>query len=80
MNKNVFFFLMCTFAMIGVAQAQHRSEIQLNASELSNVMISQDRLPSEGRVLGSPTSAIIRHHKSSASECPSIGVTCSPQN
>lgn len=24
MNKNVFFFLMCTFAMIGMAQAQHR--------------------------------------------------------
>ncbi len=48
MNKNVFFFLMCTFAMIGVAQAQHRGEIQLNANELSNVMISQDRLPAEG--------------------------------
>ena len=48
MNKNVFFFLMCTFAMIGVAQAQHRGEIQLNANELSNVTITQDRLPSEG--------------------------------
>ena len=48
MNKNVFFFLMCTFALIGVAQAQHRGEIQLNANELSNVMISQDRLPAEG--------------------------------
>ena len=48
MKKNVCFFLMCTFAMIGMAQAQNRGEIQLEATEMNNVAISLDRLPSEG--------------------------------
>ena len=48
MKKNVFFLLMCTFAMIGMTQAQNRGEIQLKTTELSNVMISQDRIPSVG--------------------------------
>jgi hypothetical protein len=48
MKKNVFFFLLCAFAMTGMTQAQNRSEIQLKANELSNVVISQDLLPSVG--------------------------------
>ena len=48
MKKNVFFLLMCIFAMIGMTQAQNRGEIQLKTTELSNVMISQDRIPSVG--------------------------------
>lgn len=48
MKKNVFFFLMCIFAMIGMTQAQNRGEIQLKTTELNNVTISQDRQPSEG--------------------------------
>ena len=48
MKKNVCFFLMCFFAIISMAQAQNRSEIQLNATELNNVMISQDQVPSVG--------------------------------
>jgi hypothetical protein len=48
MKKNVFFLLMCTFAMIGMTQAQNRGEIQLKTTELSNVTISQDRIPSVG--------------------------------
>lgn len=39
---------MCTFAIIGMTQAQNRGEIQLKTTELSNVMISQDRIPSVG--------------------------------
>ena len=48
MKKNVFFFLMCIFAMTGMTQAQNRGDIQLSTIEMNNVMISQDRLPSEG--------------------------------
>ena len=48
MKKNVFFLLMCIFAMTSMTQAQNRGDIQVNATELNNVMISQDRLPSEG--------------------------------
>jgi hypothetical protein len=48
MKKNVFFLLMCTFAMIGMIQAQNRGEIQLKTTEMSHVMISQDRIPSVG--------------------------------
>ena len=48
MKKNVFPLLMCIFAMIGMTQAQNRGEIQLKTTELSNVMISQDRIPSVG--------------------------------
>jgi len=48
MKKNVFFFLMCSFAIISMAQAQNRGEIQLKATELNNVMISHDQLPSVG--------------------------------
>ena len=48
MKKNVFFLLMCIFAIIGMTQAQNRGEIQLKTTELSNVMISQDRIPSVG--------------------------------
>ena len=48
MKKNVCFFLMCSFAIISMAQAQNRGEIQLKATELNNVMISYDQLPSVG--------------------------------
>ena len=48
MKKNVCFFLMCSFAFIGMTQAQNRGEIQLQATELNNVMISHDQLPSVG--------------------------------
>ena len=48
MKKNLFFFLMCCFAIIGMAQAQNRGEIQLKAIEMDNAMISQDQLPSVG--------------------------------
>ena len=48
MKKNVLFFLMCVFAMTGMTQAQNRSDIQLSTVELNHVMVSQDRLPSEG--------------------------------
>ena len=48
MNKNVFLFLMCIFAMMGMAQAQSRGDIQLKATEMNNVVIAQDQLPSEG--------------------------------
>ena len=47
MKKNVF-FLVCTFAMIGMMQAQNRGEIQLEATEMNNVMITQDQIPSVG--------------------------------
>ena len=48
MKKNVFFLLMCTFAMIGMTRAQNRGEIQLKTTEMNHVMISQDRIPSVG--------------------------------
>ncbi len=48
MKKNVCFFLMCFFAIIGMAQAQNRGEIQLKATEMNNVTISQDQLPAVG--------------------------------
>ena len=48
MKKNVCFFLMCTFAIISMAQAQNIGEIQLKATEMNNVVISHDRIPSEG--------------------------------
>ena len=48
MKKNVLFFLICTFATFSMAQAQNRSEIQLKAVEMSNVVIAQDQLPSVG--------------------------------
>ena len=48
MKKHVFFLLLCTFAMIGMTQAQNRGDIQLKAIEMNDIMISQDRLPSEG--------------------------------
>ena len=48
MKKNVLFLLMCIFALTGMTQAQNRGDMQLNAAELNHVMISQDRLPSEG--------------------------------
>ena len=48
MKRNVFFLLMCAFAISGIAQAQNRGEIQLNAIGTNNVTIKQDRLPSEG--------------------------------
>ena len=40
--------MMCAFAISGIAQAQNRGEIQLNAIGTNNVTITQDRLPSEG--------------------------------
>ena len=48
MKKNVFLFLLCSFAMIGMAQAQNRGEIQLKATETNHVVLSQDQLPAEG--------------------------------
>ncbi len=39
---------MCFFAIIGMAQAQNRGEIQLKATEMNNVTISQDQLPAVG--------------------------------
>jgi hypothetical protein len=48
MKKNVCFFLLCFFAIIGMAQAQNRGEIQLKATEMNHVMISQDQLPAVG--------------------------------
>ena len=48
MKKNVFLFLVCFFAMIGLAQAQNRGEIQFSTMEMNHVLISQDRLPSDG--------------------------------
>ena len=48
MKKNVCFFLMCSFAIISMAQAQNRGEIQLQATEMNHVMVSQDLLPSVG--------------------------------
>ena len=48
MKKNLFFFLMCTLAVIGMAHAQNRGEIQLDAIEMNNVVIPQDRIPSVG--------------------------------
>lgn len=47
MKKNVCFFLMCTFAITNMAQAQNPDEIQLKATEM-NYVISHDRIPSEG--------------------------------
>ena len=47
MKKNLF-FLVCTFAMIGMMQAQNRGEIQLETTEMNNVMITQDQIPSVG--------------------------------
>lgn len=40
--------LLCCFAFMGVAKAQSRGDIQLRATEMSNLTISQDRLPSDG--------------------------------
>ena len=48
MKKNVFFLLLCIFAMTSMTQAQNRGDIQLKANELNNVVISQDQLPSVG--------------------------------
>ena len=48
MKKNVFFFLMCTFAIIGMTQAQNRGQIQLETTEPHNVMIAQDLIPTVG--------------------------------
>ena len=48
MKKNVLFFLICVFAMINMAQAQTRGGLQLKATEVNNVMISPDQLPSVG--------------------------------
>ncbi len=48
MKKNVLFFLMCLFAIISMTQAQNRGDIQVNATELNNVVIAQDQLPSVG--------------------------------
>ena len=48
MKKNVCFFLLCSFAIIGMTQAQNRGEIQLKATEMNHVMVSQDQLPSVG--------------------------------
>ena len=48
MKKNVLFFLLCSFAIIGITQAQNRGEIQLKTIETGNAMISQDLLPSVG--------------------------------
>ena len=49
MKKNVFsLMLLACFAFIGVAQAQNRGNIQLRATEMNNMTISQDRLPSDG--------------------------------
>lgn len=48
MKKNLLFFLIGCFAIMGTAQAQNRSEIQLNATETNHLMISQDQLPSVG--------------------------------
>ena len=70
MKKNVFFLLMCIFAMTSMTQAQNRGDIQVNATELNNVMISQDP----------PTSVIIHRHRLSALACPSTGGICSPLN
>ena len=47
MKQNVF-FLVCTIAMIGMTQAQNRGEIQLESTEMNNVMITQDQIPSVG--------------------------------
>lgn len=48
MKKNLLFFLIGCFTIMGTAQAQNRSEIQLNATETNHLMISQDQLPSVG--------------------------------
>ena len=49
MKKNVLsLMLLCCFAFMGVANAQNRGDIQLKANVMSNVTISQDRLPSDG--------------------------------
>ena len=48
MKKNVFFFFLCTFAIIGMTQAQNRSQIQLETTEPHNVMIAQDLIPTVG--------------------------------
>ena len=48
MKKHVFFLLLCSFAMMSMAQAQNRGDIQLKAIEMNNVVIVQDQLPSVG--------------------------------
>ena len=48
MKKNLFFFLMCVFAITGMTQAQNRGDIQLKALEMNHLMVSQDRIPAEG--------------------------------
>ena len=48
MKKHVFFFLMCTFAFIGMTQAQNHDEIQLQTAETNNVMITQNMMPLVG--------------------------------
>ncbi len=47
MKKNIL-FLMCTLAILGMTQAQNRSEIQLKAVETSHVAEAQEQLPSVG--------------------------------
>ena len=47
MKKNIL-FLMCTLAILGMTQAQNRSEIQLKAVETSHVAMAQEQLPSVG--------------------------------
>jgi hypothetical protein len=47
MKKNIL-FLMCTLAILGMTQAQNRSEIQLQAVETSHVAAAQEQLPSVG--------------------------------
>ena len=47
MKKNVFFILMCSFAITSMAQAQNRGEIQLNAIKMNQV-IAQDKMPAVG--------------------------------
>ena len=47
MKKNIL-FLMCTLAILGMTQAQNRSEIQLKAVETSHVATAQEQLPSVG--------------------------------
>ena len=48
MKKNILFFLTCTFAIVGMTQAQNRGEIQLKSIETNHVAITQEQLPSVG--------------------------------
>lgn len=47
MKKSIL-FLMCTLAILGMTQAQNRSEIQLKSVETSHVAMAQEQLPSVG--------------------------------